>query len=139
MVRFFIGILKNIEIIHQIYQVTIKLKRRFCEKIKESLLKGAEGRPALPPELVVAIFRFARIAIPAPSLCQTITTHFRVRDPANTHQMHLWFEMRIDSVLLSKLAKVQLVTFSGHQRGAWWPQSCSWFEIAILSKSASEV
>lgn len=96
-------------------------------------------RAGLPVKLVILIFRLSGITIPEPKLGKLIATPFSVMDLASDKPMHLWIEVPIDANLLHKLAKVRLITFSGHQGWATVSQSTSWFELAILSRSASEV
>jgi hypothetical protein len=98
------------------------------------LLHGAQNRPALPAEIVMQIFRFARITIPDPARKLSIQRKVSVKADSGIIETKRWFSTQpLTRTDVAQLADVQLVTFSRDQGfGGANSASYSWFELGVL-------
>lgn len=120
-------------------QEAIRAKCRFCKQIADAL-----HTTGLSMELVALIFRYSGITIPALELDKHEQTLLSIESWDQIRQAQLWVEVPMDAELLHKLAKVKLITYSSHthEKSYESPERddiSSWFDLAILSRSASEV
>ncbi|EJD51134.1 hypothetical protein AURDEDRAFT_159545 [Auricularia subglabra TFB-10046 SS5] len=108
--------------------------------LARALHRGTDGRPALPLEVILAIFRAADIIVPDPSLTVLASRSLNLLcENERTDALETWFTTSpLTQATLSRLAGIQLHTLSYDPRvpeGNDDPFSFTWYSIFIQRES----